>query len=305
MKSEGVYELLQKTGQFCSEEIYGVYKLKAGMTNDSYRFSYLQKDYIIRIPGVGTEKLIDRRKEYDVYQKVQNYGFAEQICYFDKYSGVKVSVLYSDSRTCDKENNDDVLRCMKALREFHELELNVEHSFDLWERIEVQEGLWNGEESQYPDYHVVKKEVFLLREYIDQQPRKRVLCHIDAVPDNFLFVKQEKSFEEIRLIDWEYAGMQDPHLDIAMFAIYAMYDRTEIDKLIDAYFLEEDCSWSVRMKIYCYISVCGLLWSNWCEFKRKCGVEFGEYAQKQYAYAKEYLQIFKDSYRKEHGYEYI
>ena len=40
------------------------------------------------------------------------------------------------------------------------------------------------------------------------------LTHIDAVPDNFLFTG-----DEIRLIDWEYAGMQDVHVDIAMFAI--------------------------------------------------------------------------------------
>ena len=46
-----------------------------------------------------------------------------------------------------------------------------------------------------------------------------------------------------------------------------------------------------RIKIYCYISVCGLLWSNWCEYKRTLGVEFGEYAIKQYWYAKHYCSL--------------
>lgn len=35
-----------------------------------------------------------------------------------------------------------------------------------------------------------------------------------------------------KLTDWEYAGMQDPHLDVAMFIIYAMYDRDSAEKLI-------------------------------------------------------------------------
>ena len=105
------------------------------------------------------------------------------------------------------------------------------------------------------------------------------------MPDNFLFVDNE-----IRLIDWEYAGMQDPHLDIAMFAIYSMYDRDQVETLIDSYFLE-GCSTEIRMKIYCYIATCGLLWSNWCEYKRFCGVEFGEYSLRQYRYAKEYYSI--------------
>ena len=38
-------------------------------------------------------------------------------------------------------------------------------------------------------------------------------------------------------------------------------------------------------------AVCGLLWSNWCEYKKKLGVEFGEYSLRQYSYAKEYYKI--------------
>ena len=84
--------------------------------------------------------------------------------------------------------------------------------------------------------------------------------------------------------------MQDPHVDIAMFCIYAMYDKKAVDRLIDIYF-ENHCTINVRMKIYAYISVCGLLWSNWCEYKKTLGVDFGEYSLKQYRYAKEYYKL--------------
>ena len=96
--------------------------------------------------------------------------------------------------------------------------------------------------------------------------------------------------ELIRLIDWEYSGMQDPHVDIAMFGIYALYNREQIDELIDIYF-EKKCSMETRIKIYCYVATCGLLWSNWCEYKRKRGARFGKYALEQYRYAREYYQI--------------
>ena len=124
--------------------------------------------------------------------------------------------------------------------------------------------------------------------------QERVLTHIDAVPDNFLFVKRDDGSEEIRLIDWEYAGMQDPHVDIAMFCIYALYDRRQVDETIAAYF-PDGCSEAVRLKIYCYIAACGLLWSNWCEYKWTLGVEFGEYSLRQYRYAKEYYRIVRDT----------
>ena len=54
---------------------------------------------------------------------------------------------------------------------------------------------------------------------------------------------------------------------------------------------EGKCSKEVRIKIYCYIAACGLLWSNWCEYKRNLGVEFGEYSLRQYRYAKDYYKI--------------
>ena len=61
---------------------------------------------------------------------------------------------------------------------------------------------------------------------------------------------------------------------------------------IDIYF-EEKCKEEIRTKIYCYIAMCGLLWSNWCEYKSKLGVEFGEYSIRQYRYAKEYYKLVR------------
>ena len=124
-----------------------------------------------------------------------------------------------------------------------------------------------------------------------------MLAHIDAVPDNFLFHTDENGTEDIRIIDWEYAGMQDPHVDIAMFCIYSFYDKNQIDCVISLYF-DGNCDKKTRVKIYCYIAACGLLWSNWCEYKRSLGVEFGEYSQKQYDYAKDYYRYAKDEMRK-------
>ena len=173
------------------------------------------------------------------------------------------------------------------MRKFHERKLKVNHEFDIFKQIEFYEGLWKGVSSVYGDYEETKKNVFSLKKYIDAQNVEKVLTHIDAVPDNFLFTENG-----IRLIDWEYSGMQDPHVDIAMFAIYAMYDREQVEELIDLYFYD-GCDLATRKKIYCYIAMSGLLWSNWCEYKRQFGVEFGEYNLRQYRYAKDYYRLFK------------
>jgi thiamine kinase-like enzyme len=182
---------------------------------------------------------------------------------------------------------------MAALRRFHQLGLQVDHDFDLFRQLEFYEALWQGTPSAYGDYATTKAHVWSLRPYITSQPRERVLCHIDSVPDNFLFYPDGQGGEALRLIDWEYAGMQDPHVDLAMFCIYALYDRAQVDHLLDLYFAGA-CPQETRLKIYCYIAVCGLLWSNWCEYKHQLGVEFGEYSLRQYRYAKDYYRLVRE-----------
>ena len=80
--------------------------------------------------------------------------------------------------------------------------------------------------------------------------------------------------------------------------IYSLYNKRQVDRLIAAYFTE-GCDDATRIKIYCYIAACGLLWSNWCEYKRNLGVEFGEYSLRQYRYAKEYYRIVQDELKKQ------
>ena len=270
-------------------EVTNITVLKKGMTNRSFLFSCKDKKYIMRIPGEGTDQLINRRQEAAVYQTIAGRRICDEIAYINPENGYKITEYLEGARVCDAENEEDLQKCMKKLREFHGQKLKVDHSFELFGQMEYYESLWEGTPSAYKDYEKTKEHVLQLKDYIEANAGEQVLTHIDAVPDNFLFVK-ENGKEEIRLIDWEYAGMQDPHVDIAMFCIYSLYKKEQVDHLIDLYF-EGNCDERTRIKIYCYIAVCGLLWSNWCEYKRKLGVEFGEYSLRQYRYAKDYYKI--------------
>lgn len=271
------------------DEVTNITVLKKGMTNRSFLFSCKDKKYIMRIPGEGTDQLINRRQEAAVYQTIAGRKICDEIAYINPENGYKITEYLEGARVCNAENEEDLQKCMKKLREFHGQKLKVDHSFELFGQMEYYESLWEGTPSAYKDYEKTKEHVLQLKDYIEANAGEQVLTHIDAVPDNFLFVK-ENGKEEIRLIDWEYAGMQDPHVDIAMFCIYSLYKKEQVDHLIDLYF-EGNCDERTRIKIYCYIAVCGLLWSNWCEYKRKLGVEFGEYSLRQYRYAKDYYKI--------------
>ena len=288
LKSDAI-EIIADALQVNKNEIVDINILKKGMTNRSFLFSCRNQKYIMRIPGEGTDLLIKRDEEADVYGVIKDKAICDDIVYINPLNGYKITKYLESSRVCSVDSEEDLIRCMKKLRDFHALNLKVDHEFDIFKQIDFYESLWDGAPSVYRDYMSTKTKVFELKDYIDDHKSEMCLTHIDAVPDNFLFTADG----DIRLIDWEYAGMQDPHVDIAMFCIYALYDKAQVDRLIDIYF-ENECDKQIRLKIYCYIAACGLLWSNWCEYKRSLGVEFGEYSLRQYRYAKEYYKIFKE-----------
>lgn len=286
LKSDAI-DVIRNTLKTHSSDIVDITVLKKGMTNRSFLFTCKNKKYIMRIPGEGTDQLINRREEAKVYQVIEGKHICDDITYINPENGYKITEFIEGARVCDPNNVDDLKSCMKKLRDFHDLGLTVEHEFDIFGQIDFYESLWDGEHSIYRDYYKTKEHVFELKEYINQHIERKCLSHIDAVSDNFLFTIDG----DIRIIDWEYAGMQDPHVDIAMFCIYALYNKRQVDRLINIYF-ENKCDKATRLKIYCYIAACGLLWSNWCEYKRSLGVEFGEYSLRQYRYAKDYYRIF-------------
>lgn len=282
------------------QDIVDIEVLKKGMTNRSFLFRIDKGNnagkYIMRIPGEGTDQLINRGDEAAVYEIIKGLGLCDDPIYINPRNGYKITKYIENVRCCDPENDEDLHDCMEKLRKFHDLQINghnieVPHVFDLYERIDYYEKLWDGNPSIYKDYQVTKEKVKKLASFISRYKEPFQLTHIDAVPDNFLFDANIKGELSVQLTDWEYASMQDKHVDIAMFCIYSMYDKRQIDHLIDIYFMPDGgCDKITRTKIYCYIAVCGLLWSNWCEYKRNLGVEFGEYSLYQYRYSKEFFK---------------
>lgn len=265
--------------------------LKQGMTNDSFIFSINNERYIIRVPGVNTEKIINRYQEYDVYQAIKNEEFVEPVVYIDRDKGYKISKFIENSHTVNPKDWNEISTCLKRLRDFHSQSHRVEHCFDVFEHINYYESLMPNT-SIYEDYGDTKKNIESLEPVIENLVGEWTLCHIDAVCDNFLVTENQ----DIYLIDFEYAAMQDPDLDLAMFIVYSLFNRQEIDRIINIYF-ENQVTPLKRYKIYSYIAMVGLLWSNWCEAKQDDSLLNSTYAKQQYNYAKTFYQIVLDEAR--------
>ena len=169
------------------KEITDIQVLKKGMTNRSFSFVCRNKKYIMRIPGEGTDQLINRKHEADVYHTLEGKGICDDPIYINSRNGYKITKYLEGVRTCDCMNQDDLMVCMKKLKEFHDMDLKVNHTFNIFEQIQYYEELWDGTPSIYRDYKKTKDNVLSLKSYIEEHRNRWCLTHIDAVPDNFLF----------------------------------------------------------------------------------------------------------------------
>ena len=222
-----------------SMDIKNIKILKKGMTNRSFLFTCKDKKYIMRIPGEGTDKLIDRKKEADVYNAIKGKGLCDDPIYLNPKNGYKITKYLEGVRNCDKRNIDDLKCCMKKLREFHNMPLSVSYEFNIWKQIDFYESLWGNETSNFRDYDMTKKNVFSLKSYIDKSKKHIGLTHIDAVPDNFLFYKDKNGKEMLQLTDWEYSANQDKHVDIATVSYTHLRAHETPEQLVCRLLLEK------------------------------------------------------------------
>ena len=70
-----------------------------------------------------------------------------------------------------------------------------------------------------------------VRDALAVSPEPRCPCHNDLLAANFLATP-----DGLRLIDWEYAGMNDAYFDLGNFAVNNELDPDAEEALIEAYF---------------------------------------------------------------------
>ena len=260
--------------------------VKKGMTNRLFYFKTREKEYLVRIPGEGSEYLLDRVQESSVYRKLEGMNITDKYVYINPSTGIKITEYIADAHTCDAGNMDEVRSCVRHLRALHDLAIVSEKKFDVFETLALYEKSCKHDISAFvPEYDIRRGEVLELKKFIDETAKREVLCHVDPVYDNFL-IKNDNVF----LIDWEYTAQADPDMDIAMFCIYAGYGKEEIDTVIRFYY-PDGCDKRTKIKIYSYVACCALLWVVWCEIKRDSGVLFEPYEKQQYDYIHEFYEL--------------
>ena len=264
------------------EKITNIVSQKLGMTNDSFRFDIDNVSYIYRVSGEMSHKIIDRYTEALVYKKIRNLHISDEVIYIDPKTGHKISKFFYNARVINPASKEEVFRAIQMIKKLHNQNIKIDKYFDIKENLLYYERLAKEKGVQFfEDYEQVKEKIFKILGFIKKLPMNVCLCHIDAIRDNILITEDNS----LKLIDFEYAAMQDPMIDIAMYAIYSDYNFEQIRELVNIYFAEEEIPKYSYEKAILFAVCGGLLWYTWGEYMQNNN-ELKDYLKSMYDYAK-------------------
>ena len=99
------------------EKITEITLIAKGSTNRSYLVCTTQNSYVLRIPGTGSDEMVDRYREKEIYDLIKDYGIADEIVYLNPESGIKISVYCENARFLDLTKENEVKVRLKTAEE--------------------------------------------------------------------------------------------------------------------------------------------------------------------------------------------
>ena len=277
-------------------EIRDIECIKEGMTNHSYKFKYDNIEYYARVPGENTDVFISRKTEGEIIDELKDKNISEEVIYFDKAKGYKISKSFVGARPINIEDESELGNAMALYRKFHTLGIKVSASNNIVDMINEYLDIINKKEIvvPYEDFDEVLLNVRKIEKYIVSQNRPNTICHGDANPGNVLITK-----DGYRLIDFEYGGMGDPLSDVALFAAFVQFDENKTYKLYEMYRDSENedplgiipkSDEDARTLLFSYMALSGFYNAIWAIVRGALSdADYGTYGMDGYRLFKKYL----------------
>ncbi|MCL2560518.1 MAG: phosphotransferase [Turicibacter sp.] len=289
IRAEEIKELLHQTLEIKKEAIKNI-ELVGGMTNHNYKVTLSDKDYILRIPGSGTDDMISRKNEYVNCQQANQLGLDAKIIYLNAYDGLKIAEFIEGAETLNASmaKRDDMMsETVSLLRKLHRSNVAFGNEFDVFKEIHKYDALNKEAEGYFfDDYEATKVRVLRLERLLDQLDRVRIPCHNDTVPENFI----RDAAGRFYLVDWEYSGYNDPMWDLAAHSLECGFSDLEEALLLQKYFEDERVEEKYFTKVLIFQICQDFLWSIWTCIKEAKGDDFGSYGSDRYLRAKRNLE---------------
>ena len=285
---KGLLKKVLGTDEYVSLERLG------GLTNHTYHVTLADgSEYVVRIPGEGTEELIVRSDERVSTELACRLGVDAQMLYFGD-DGSKVTEYIKNAVTMSAETLRDERRIPQMAdiyRRIHSCGEDTGVPFEVFDMAAGYEKIIKDlNVPMFDDYEEQKAKVMAIKAEVDSLIRApKVPCHNDPLCENWV-----EGNGRLYLIDWEYAGMNDGMWDVSDVSIEAGYDARLDELLLTAYLGRKpeaaDLKHFLANKIYV-----DLLWTLWAKTRVPyAGQPMEDWAVERYARMKENIKAFEE-----------
>jgi thiamine kinase-like enzyme len=234
----------------------------AGLTNINHLVSIGGDRYVLRLPGEGTGEYINRVDEEVAARSAAAAGVNAEVVFFDPADGLMVTRFVDGATTMDADRFQDLDAVARAGRAFRRLHTNATPfatDFTLFPMIDEYKTLLASKGATLPDgYDDVQRQAETVRAALEAVPARLAPCHCDPLCENFL-----DTGERMFIIDYEYAGNNDPMWDLGDLSVEGGFAAEQDDTLLRAYFGDQPPPPDQRGRMVAYKALCDLLWTLW------------------------------------------
>jgi thiamine kinase-like enzyme len=232
-----------------------------GLTNVVYHVKKDGEDFVLRIPGKGTETYIDRQVEAHNAKAAAAAGVGAEVLFVDEADGLML-LRHVAGRTMSPETfrADDaaVERAGVAMARMHRSGQRFRFRFELFSMIDDYLKVLGGLPITLPEgYDEVMAEAEVIRRALAHGPQDLAPCHCDPLCENFI-----DDGRRMTIVDWEYSGMNDPAWDVGDLAVEAGLGAAQEKRLLEAY-LGRTATAAEHGRMVLSKASCDILWTLW------------------------------------------
>ena len=222
--------------------------LAGGITNLNYRVDAGDRSYVLRITGADTEMLGIRREiEHAANLAAGRLGVAPEVVYFIEPEGYLVTRFVEGVPIPPEQMGkpENLRRVAEKIRAFHEGAPPLAGEFNVFRRVEMLTEVSRRHNCRFPDnFDWIMQRMRQVEHSLAVSAAILHPCHDDLLNLNFL---DEQG--EIRILDWEYAGMGEVTYDLANFSSHHRLNDYQLRLLLQAYFGEATEQQFARLKL--------------------------------------------------------
>jgi thiamine kinase-like enzyme len=263
-----------------------------GLTNHNYLIDITGGQFVVRLPGEGTEQMINRVNEHISSRLANELDIDAALFYFDDKTGIKISKYVENALTLSEKTagaDENLSLIAGVFRKLHGCGKNTGVDFNVFNMIENYESLLQKTNKVvfYDDYGVIKEKVLRYNGEMAALKIAPVPCHNDPLCENWI-----RSGSRIYLIDWEYAGMNDAIWDLADVSIEANLTSEKDSFFLKKYFGHEAADHERRRFLINKVFL-DFLWSLWGKLRSLYEDGMEEYALTRYLRAKANIALIE------------